>query len=73
MRIVARSTSHSGMSTLSQPSVEHRIEGTARSGVNSASAADSCPNSSFGIRIVGNSIRAVQAVAAVDAQRSGKL
>jgi hypothetical protein len=40
MRIVARSTSHSGMSTLSQPSVEHRIEGTARSGVNSASAAD---------------------------------
>jgi len=39
MRIVARSTSHS----LSQPSVEHRIEGSARSGVNSASAADSCP------------------------------
>jgi hypothetical protein len=57
MRIVARSTSHSGMSTLSQPSVEHRIEGAARSGVNSASA-----NSSFGIRIVGNSIRAVQVV-----------
>ena len=73
MRIVARSTSHSGMSILSQASVEHRIEGSARSGVNSASAVDSCPNSSFGIRIVGNSIRAAQAVAAVDAQRSGKL